>query len=60
MQRHLQNVKDLMQNACYQVQQHREKLRREFWKEFLMFDESLVEDSPTKELPYPKQDDLDG
>ena len=55
VQRHLQNVKDLMQNACGQVAQHREKLKRDFWKEFLMFDEQLVDDSPTKELPYPNQ-----
>ena len=46
-----------MQNACYQVQQHREKLKRDFWKEFLMFDEQLVDDSPTKELPYPNQEE---
>ena len=31
VQRHLQDVSDLMQNASYQVQNNREKRRREFW-----------------------------
>ena len=54
-ERHRQNVKDLMQNACCQVAQHREKLKRDFWRECLMFEEHLGDASPTKELPYPNQ-----
>ena len=55
--RHLQDVKDLMHNACYQVQQHREKLKRDFWKEFLMFDEQAVDESPRDSL-YLKQEEV--
>ena len=33
VQRHLQNVSDLMQHSSYQVQIGREKVRRDFWNE---------------------------
>lgn len=46
-----------MQNASLQVQQHREKLKRDFWKEFLMYEDANGEDSPVKELPYPSEED---
>ena len=39
VQKHLQNVKDLMHSACQQVATHREKLKRDFWRECLMLDD---------------------
>ena len=51
VQGHLRNVKDLMHNACQQVATHREKLKRDFWRECLMIDDQF--DAAVKELPYP-------
>ena len=41
----MQDVRDLMQNASYQVQQRRQRVQREFWSEIKQIDDG--EDAQT-------------